>query len=346
MNADGSGRVPITPLNVEFSGPSMKTYGGIRWFVVTKETGDIYDEVILGDGSVIYDQPHQDLFARAYIDGQVVDIQLTDYFGAYRISPRTDYRLSQPTWSNDGQDSFISVLAEDVTGAVTVAENGDVVLDKRLAHFVWARLWISGSEISTGFVPITESSQRFEGVLLNGFAPGEEVTCVHWSPANDQLVAITSVVALEPGDSLCTLWVVDVLGGGQLLSLPADGVLIHDRVARRIGGPVAPAWSPDGNRIAFYAKPEASGGHGSLRTIAPDGTSLTTVYQLTFTDTTGVVDPSWSPDSAHLLLGQASTRGLELIYSLGRIRLADGAIVTLTKGLDVYEKKTGILWSE
>ena len=65
-----------------------------------------------------------------------------------------------------------------------------------------------------------------------------------------------------------------------------------------------PAWSPDGERIAFYSD---RSGHYDLWTIRPDGSGL---ERLTATTGHGLLVPRWSPDGAQLFAGGTDTTRL------------------------------------
>jgi Tol biopolymer transport system component len=68
-------------------------------------------------------------------------------------------------------------------------------------------------------------------------------------------------------------------------------------------GDESPAWSPDGQRVAFLRGP--SGAPNKLCMIRPDGTGLTTVW--TFNSANGPMpgtqDMDWLPDGSKLLIG-------------------------------------------
>jgi TolB protein len=68
---------------------------------------------------------------------------------------------------------------------------------------------------------------------------------------------------------------------------------------------VAPAWSPDGTRIAFTI---LSGGRGEIAIMAPDGSSVARL--------TDGYSPSWSPDGRMLVFARGND-GLFIINTDG-----------------------------
>jgi hypothetical protein len=73
-----------------------------------------------------------------------------------------------------------------------------------------------------------------------------------------------------------------------------------------------PAWSPDGTRIAFVRTPLGATGCATLRTVAPDGTGLTT---LASGPECRYESPAWSPDGTKLAYRAYDTAaGTEGLY--------------------------------
>lgn len=106
---------------------------------------------------------------------------------------------------------------------------------------------------------------------------------------------------------------------GSLWTLPVTGGEAH-RITDVFNDARQPAWSPDGQQIAFYAFRD--GGY-DLWSIAPDGSHQ---HQLTW----GAGDdrePSWSPDGKRIAF--ASDRG-EAGYEIWTLDLGSGALSQLT----------------
>ncbi|MGH2662737.1 MAG: hypothetical protein ACRDH8_07990 [Actinomycetota bacterium] len=83
-----------------------------------------------------------------------------------------------------------------------------------------------------------------------------------------------------------------------------------------------PAWSPDGERIAFVS---AESGDDEIYTVAPDGTGLTRLTESPGRD----ADPAWSPDGSQIVF--SSNREGGGLYTMG----SDGAgVKQLTAGID------------
>ena len=72
----------------------------------------------------------------------------------------------------------------------------------------------------------------------------------------------------------------------------------------------APAWSPDGRRIAFYS--DRSGVY-QLWTIRPDGSGLEQIA-----DVPGTNFPVWSPDGARIAFSGVTAAGFYIVDSAGK----------------------------
>jgi hypothetical protein len=110
-----------------------------------------------------------------------------------------------------------------------------------------------------------------------------------WSPDASKIVA--AFYACDGDDpQICT---------GYLQRASLDGSdygFVHQSTSDLYG---SPDWSPDGSKIAF------TGFGGTLFTIAPDGTGMTTVAS-------GVSNPSWSPDGSKIVFGRNVFHGSDI----------------------------------
>jgi dipeptidyl aminopeptidase/acylaminoacyl peptidase len=88
------------------------------------------------------------------------------------------------------------------------------------------------------------------------------------------------------------------------------------RLTNYHAGDYAPAWSPDGTRIAFASSRE---GNFEIYTMAPDGSAPT---RLTYSDTTDDA-PAWSPDGTRIAFA-SSRDGNSEIYTMA----VDGSALT------------------
>ena len=126
-----------------------------------------------------------------------------------------------------------------------------------------------------------ESVRRATG---SGFNPS-------WSPDGQRLVFADEAVDYRPASRISTshLSIVD-LETSEIVVIPGD----YDAVQ--------PAWSPDGDWIAFWGLPEGTG-RRDLWLIRPDGGDLLSVTSDAALDW----NPSWSPDGSRLYF--SSDRG-------------------------------------
>lgn len=141
-----------------------------------------------------------------------------------------------------------------------------------------------------------------------------------YSPDGMQLVFYRAIRA-EPDDG------VDM--GGSLWVVNVDGSDAHQLDTGDAKPWWQARWSPDGSRIVFST--ERLQAVGALRTIKPDGSGLTTVFE----DPAGgyVVAPVWSPDGSKIMfsldpMNDAFQHPVNAIYAIN----ADGTGLTLVIG--------------
>lgn len=223
------------------------------------------------------------------------DLWLLDANGSHALA--TGGTFSQPNWSPDGSSlayvyrgtNFADIFVTDDQGQnqqrltssqSTILDNNDWNLrptyspDGQLIAFV--------SDRSSTF-PTLQMMNAADGSGRRSIAtPGlqeEDVDTLAWSPDGSQL-AMT--VFNEPGPAQIAI-----------LPLSASSRETGRTLTSVAGGALDPAWSPDGNWLAFAGH---EGAAIEIYAIQPDGTSLT---RLT-TDGLLARSPVWSPDGAHI----------------------------------------------
>ncbi len=231
---------------------------------------------------------------------QVVSLSSGSGAGAAAAGSPAFTRFTQLTFQS-GVESSPSLSPDGAFVAYVAADGGD--LDIHLLRAGGQRA-INLTEDSDrdddhpAFSPdgrfIAFDSERGGGGLFIMGATGESVRRLtdfghnpSWSPDGRQIVFATEGESDPSSRSITSeLWVVDAAGG--------EPRKLYD------GDAVQPAWSPNGERIAFW---EASTGVRNVLTIRADGTDLRPV-------TTGAAvdwSPAWDPSGEHLYF--ASDRG-------------------------------------
>lgn len=252
MNPDGTGKFQalgrfgdlgdlvrgVEPSNLEYG--TLATGDPDRWFLYLA----LVNIVVLTPDEWI----HQfELFA---VNGSGDVVQLTD------LSADLDYLPeSNPRWSNDGMDSFVSFVGVNADG-----------------RHIW-RLHVTVADFTDpNWAPVTPNDPRLEHITEIDTTRAD----FDWSPDG------SAVAYLEGPFSNRALVVRDVAAGEDHVLVQADG--LSD-----------PRWSPDGAQIAYttlvstgygYATPDA------VCTIGADGLPqeiLTSKTKRTFSQ------PFWSP---------------------------------------------------
>ena len=240
----------------------------------------------------------------------------------------SERRFSWPTWSPDGQ----TIVAQGVTIAAGTVEQAGVY-----------RLDLSRPGTIT---PIYEN--REHGPIYLYYAPtGREIAALIAEPGALGLAVLRvsdgSLRALGLGFPYYFSWrsdgdaIVTHTGGAPEEDHTAEIALIDVRVARDGGKPDvtklsespvnfrAPAWSPDGNYVAYAVRrKEGKGASLLVRSKAGEERELASVSsRLVFT---------WAPDGKALAVAEATTPDNLFFGGINLIHLADGHRETLYAG--------------
>lgn len=230
--------------------------------------------------------------------------RLTENEAGDGSSPRQVFFQVEPAWSPDGSriafasrrdgQSHIYVMRADGSGTaqLTSGQHED-------SNPSWSP---DGKHIAFGrdgkLFTMAPSGSSVRQVIT---APGGEESDGAWAPDGRWL----AYVYRAPGFTFREIW-----------RVRPDGT-DRQRVTRLNMGSYGPAWSPDGDRIAFSSN--AQDGRYQLYSIGAAGKGL---RRLTF-QPGEYFDPSWSPDGKVLLFERDG-----IVYS----RNAGGAETALTEG--------------
>lgn len=320
MNGDGSGKTALFTLPSDASTPvpSFGSYGNDhhRWWLVGRPSDTDTNAID------VYATTNGQSWIRLTASGFTVDADGIE----------THLRVvGEPSWSNDGQDSFCSIRAihyayHPLTG---------VVLEN---HRTIYRLNISASGLEAGVVnaPVHDGDPRLTPIIsatyVSGVVSGDPLMQHHWSADNTRLTFVSYHSTNSPYPDLYVANVSDVSGG----PVNADSlvpIFYHTPNTYGVGGP---RWSPQGSteRIAFDCG-------GYLFTVPPDG-SVPNPASLTVGS-----KPFWSPDGNFIAYRNYTfNKNRTTFYDIARIPSAGGTIVNLTADLDRTTNKGVDGWSE
>ncbi|HYO31074.1 MAG TPA: LpqB family beta-propeller domain-containing protein [Thermomicrobiales bacterium] len=221
-----------------------------------------------------------------------------------------------PSWSPDG-----NALAWSSDQAVWVAEsNGsgrEKVADSPRPNIpTWrpdgnAIAFVDNERRTLSVVPLDGGQAVEVSLLPEGWQEREAPLPLRnvpaWSPDGQRL----ALVAWDgSGDEI---YVVEGDGGGmrRLSSVRASGEPIdlenRQGATKAIADAAWPAWSPDGDRLAFTLIPEVARSTGGLYLVTPEGD-----LQQRQTSLVPLAPPSWSPDGRALLFIARHSGGVDL----------------------------------
>ena len=124
------------------------------------------------------------------------------------------------------------------------------------------------------------------------------------------------------------------VGQMSLLAARADGTSEETLLTRPISGPYssAPAWSPDGTRVAFTETGTATA-LGRLSVFDLQTHQARTIFS---SDDVQAFNPAWSPDGRELVVQYAARRSAFTQHQIGAIAYPSGAFRTITNDTNDY----------
>src|SRR5262245_28256709 len=273
MYEDGTGKTQALPTGVN-AVPSGRLYGGSRWWLtVDPDPVTGFDEIfaIRADGSAA--------------------VQLT------AAGPDGLDFAQDPQWSNDLQDTFVTVNVGTSTGT----------------FLCW--LPVSGADVAAiqaGLLPPLQGAD-IESILPPHTGPDPNywphVAWVYsWSNQPGKLAYLVYNFDSAGNGTGTTVWVRDY--GTSFSNPPTDTPIFTGKIP----GNNNLFWSHDGSKIAFHALNTSS--WGGVWTVRPDGTGAVRVVSNNTSTDYGPC--GWSPDSSQLLVEQVKI-GSPNQYQIGTI---------------------------
>jgi hypothetical protein len=297
IDDNGSGKVQVLPTGV-FGVPSSRVYGDSRWWLTFGA------DPVTGATEIF-----------SFRDDGSPPVQLT------AVGPAIGFvgpAVTDPRWSNDGQDTFVSVHGYATINGVEGANLfrlpivGDI-----------------GAMQDLGLLPLTPADCE---VILPPRGNPYHLPAYSWSPHASTLAYIEQYD--DSGNTIdrtIRVRVLPVDPGDLVIDVP---IYTHEDL---IGGPV---WSPDGSRIAFNTS--NSSAWGGVWTVRPDGTGAVQVLRNSGTMSYGC--SHWSPNSQHLLLRTVKARLGDWYYHIARMPAGGGTPTVLTKDLPQEASKWTLGW--
>jgi TolB protein len=199
--------------------------------------------------------------------------KLTDHFGSDSqpdLSP-DGKRIAWVRWAQSG--SHVMVMDSDGGNQRQITQYAGDYNYPRWSPDMSRILFTGGHRIFTVKPEGTDLRKVFED-------PAIPVRGASWSPDGKRVVADTN----NSSATAQGLWVIDLSTGSASRIFTSEAI--------------SPAWSPNGDRIAFNAGP----GFSHIFTIKPDGTAAAQLTTGPGQDQGGPArfDPAWSPDGSRL----------------------------------------------
>ncbi|MBW3600465.1 MAG: hypothetical protein KY475_24775 [Planctomycetes bacterium] len=316
MSGDGSGKAFVAVLSRDFNAvPSHLTYDGHRWWLVVRS-----DEAGLPN---LWATPDGVAWVQVTDSRTTDNGDGTDTISRFGAASTNDI---EPSWSNDGLDSFASIAGVRWT---RVIETGEILHQERAIF----RVAISGVELETildenlADPKLNADDSRVAAIVTTPFLFGRNFVYHHWSPDGAK-------VAYAFRNDLETLtwedvWVADVSQGPADALL--DGFRIHDGDNPVYGIQWSGHPSSADQRIVFSLG-------GAIRSVQPDGAGAILLA--------GGRNPHWSPDGQYVAFDYTQRKGTNVYHHVGRIPAAGGTVVNLTSDLDKTTPKSVRGWHE
>jgi hypothetical protein len=322
MNPDGSNKQLVASPSTGGE-PSSRPYAGSRLWL--RAEADPLQTYVAHAGA--YDPanpdtyaiwPHYDLAAVRTVvqeDGSIGEevLRLTDLFGRVIVA-------GAARWSNDGQDTFLSFVGNDISLATEVAEDGTTLIDvTQDSPSTLYRLNLSG-------LAIASADETWMPVPLEGLQTlGPLSTDYDWSPGGDKVVFVGST----PANSI---WIRDFAAGEErMIWAPTYRFLML-------------RWSPDGSTIACHGADLV--GNFQLRGIwklLPDGSQAPSLL-IESTGTKYYSEPQWSPDGRQIAYRLKMDRIDQDENMVGVLSTSSGKGQTITGDLEKTVTKAPIRW--
>ena len=296
LRVQGDGRQvrnwPISSVGLPHSNICVVNADGSGMIQLTDDQGDDSDLAWSPDGSKL---------AFASRRGGMRDIFVVNADGTrLRRITNDSFVEAEPTWSPDGSELAFTSFREAQRDIFVINADGtrlrritnDELKEKGLA---WSP---EGSELAFLAYRDVRSSGNPAHIYTVDFDGSNHTQVTDepgyhseptWSPDGSQIAFISG-----GDDRGLSVSVLNLYGNETTLLYPS----IHNEEYGALSSVESPAWSPDGNTIAFAAKPWNGGLRPDLELymINVDGSGLKRLTYRAGNDT----DPTWSPDGSKL----------------------------------------------